>query len=189
MAGTLLQLAALLCEGLRLCLINVLLTSKGLKLSSIANLFYIAPTSLVCLIGPWALFEAPFVLADSAAAMRKVGFVTLLANSSVAFLLNLATLALIKHTSALTLNVAGVVKDFLLIAWSVTLHGAAVGKLQYVGYAIAFSGVMGYTQYKRELASEEAEQKAHIERRRLLADELDVGEDDDDEYGDAESRR
>ena len=70
-AGTLLQLAALVCEGLRLCLINLLLTSKGLKLSAIANLFYIAPTCFFCLLGPWALFEAPYVLADHAAPMRK----------------------------------------------------------------------------------------------------------------------
>ena len=84
MIGALLQLAALCCEGLRLCLVNVLLASRGLKLSSIANLFYIAPTCFLCLLGPWAIYEARAVLADNAATMRRVGFATLLANSSVA---------------------------------------------------------------------------------------------------------
>ena len=148
--GTMLQLSALLCEGVRLILVNLLLVSKGLKLSAIANLFYIAPACFLCLLGPWALLEAPYVLADGCAAIRQTGFFILFSNSSVAFLLNLATLALIKHTSALTLNVAGVVKDLLLIAWSVVMHGALVGSLQYFGYSIAFSGVVAYTAYKHQ---------------------------------------
>ena len=181
-AGTLLQIAALVCEGLRLCLINILLTSKGLKLSAIGNMFYIAPTCFVCLLGPWALFEAPFVMADNFAAVRRTGGLMLLANSSIAFLLNLATLALIRHTSALTLNVAGVVKDLLLIAWSVLVHGAIVSRVQYVGYAIAFCGVTGYTAYKRQLEAQNAVQKEE-EKRRLLDDddELDVGDDEEEE--------
>ena len=65
------------------------------------------------------------------AALRHVGFATLLANASVAFLLNLGTMALIKHTSALTLNVSGVFKDIGLILWSVAVSGAVVTHLQY----------------------------------------------------------
>ena len=38
-------------------------------------------------------------------------------------------MALIKHTSALTLNVAGVGKDLLLIGYSVVLSGARVSDL------------------------------------------------------------
>lgn len=182
-AGTVIQLAALVAEGLRLCLINLLLAKKGLKLSAIANLYYIAPTCFVCLFGPWALIEAPHVLADNAAALRNTGFLVLLSNSSVAFLLNLATIALIQRTSALTLNVAGVVKDLLLIAWSVAMHGAIVTHMQYVGYAIAFSGVCGYTYYKHNLATQEASAKAELERRRLLEEELDVGDEDSSEGG------
>ena len=158
----------------------MLLVSKGLKLSSIANLFYIAPTCFLCLLGPWALVEAPYVLADNMAALRHAGGLVLLSNASIAFLLNLATLALIKQTSALTLNVAGVVKDLLLIAWSVVVNGAIVGSLQYVGYAIAFSGVTAYTVYKHQAAQQQASQpqaKADEERRQLLADELDAGDD------------
>jgi drug/metabolite transporter (DMT)-like permease len=69
-AGTVMQLAAIFFEALRLCLINILLAQKGLKLSAIANLFYIAPTCFLCLLGPWAMLEAPHVLTDHAAAIR-----------------------------------------------------------------------------------------------------------------------
>ena len=72
------------------------------------------------------LTPRPVARARAPLAPPAQGFLTLASNSSVAFLLNLATLALIKHTSALTLNVAGVVKDLLLILWSVVRAGALV---------------------------------------------------------------
>ena len=154
--GVTLQLAALVCEAMRLCLVNILLVNKGVKLSSIASLYYIAPTCLLCLLLPWAHLEAPVVLADLGV-FARTGYLTLLANSSVAFALNIATMALIKHTSALTLNVAGVFKDLLLILWSVAVSGAIVTPVQYLGYAIAFSGVTGYTAYKRAEQNKAAE--------------------------------
>ena len=58
-------------------------------------------------------------------------------------------MALIKHTSALTLNVAGVFKDIGLILWSVIISGAVVTPIQYSGYAVAVVGVSLYTAYKR----------------------------------------
>ena len=45
----------------------------GLKLSPIASLYYIAPTSLVCLIIPWLCLEANVVLAHNASPIRHVG--------------------------------------------------------------------------------------------------------------------
>jgi len=157
--GVTLQLTALVCEAMRLCLVNVLLVSKGVKLSSLASLYYIAPTCLLCLLLPWAHLEAPAILADLGV-FSRTGYVTLLANSSIAFCLNIATMALIKHTSALTLNVAGVFKDLLLILWSVIVSGAIVTPTQYMGYAIAFSGVTGYTAYKRSAQLKAAESAA-----------------------------
>ena len=67
----------------------------------------------------------------------------------MAFLLNLATMALIKNTSALTLNVSGVFKDIGLIFWSVLVSGAVVTHLQYAGYLVAVIGVSLYSAYKR----------------------------------------
>ena len=87
------------------------------------------------------------------ASVRHVGGAVLLANASVAFFLNIATMALIKHTSALTLNVSGVFKDLGLILWSVVVSGAVVTNVQYVGYAVALAGVTAYSAYKRNLAA------------------------------------
>ena len=67
----------------------------------------------------------------------------------MAFLLNVSVMGLIKHTSALTLNVSGVAKDLLLIVWSVTVNDAVVAPVQCAGYALAVVGVAGYSDYKQ----------------------------------------
>ena len=166
-------------QALRLGLVNVLLTSKGLKFSPVAFLYYVAPLCAATLLIPWLATELPSLSHHHFRAVRRTGPLTLLANASVAFLLNLvrphswresgalllswsvtcprlcvplvrpvcddeahqahalltitltvtsycytqATMALIKHTSALTLNVSGVFKDLLLIVYSVSCNG------------------------------------------------------------------
>lgn len=147
--GVGLQLAAVLAEALRLCLVNIALTARGIKLSSVTFLSVVAPLCAAVLLPAWLYLEYPGVSKHHWSPVRKVGFAVLFANASVAFLLNLSTMALIKHTSALTLNISGVFKDLGLIGWSVIVSGAVVTKLQYVGYAVALVGVTGYSAYKR----------------------------------------
>ena len=156
MIGVTLQMLAVICEALRLCAVSIALTSKGLKLSPIAFLYFVAPICAAALLPAWLWAEASQVSRNTFAPVRKVGGITLLLNASVAFLLNLATMALIKHTSALTLNVSGVFKDVLLILWSVVVSGAVVTPLQYFGYAIAIIGVSGYSHYKRRISTPSA---------------------------------
>ena len=151
--GIAIQMGAVGAEALRLCLVNILLTSKGLKLSSLATLYYVAPACAACLLPAWLWLEGRPLLHHSFAPLRHVGGGLLLLNASVVVLLNLSTMALIKHTSALTLNVSGFFKDVGLIAWSVLVSGAVVTPLQYVGYGIALVGVIGYSEYKRRQAA------------------------------------
>jgi len=154
--GLTLQLLAVGAEALRLGLVNLLLTSKGVKFSPIAFLYYIAPLCALSLLLPWAVSELPLLSQHNFRALRKAGALTLLANASVAFALNLATMALIKHTSALTLNVSGVFKDLLLIVYSVVVSGAIVKPVQYGGYAIAVAGVSWYSHHMRTRPKPEA---------------------------------
>ncbi|GIL50490.1 hypothetical protein Vafri_6676 [Volvox africanus] len=79
-----------------------------------------------------------------------VGFpVTWLLISAVsAFGLNISVFLLIGRSSALTMNVAGVIKDWLLILLSVVLYQTPVGSLQIFGYGIAFAGVCWYNYQK-----------------------------------------
>ena len=96
------------------------------------------------------------------------------ASLCTAFALNIATMALIKHTSALTLNVAGVGKDLLLIGYSVALSGAKVSAAQYCGYAIAFAGVTAYSRHKRQLqAQAQAQALADMAEKELEVEDED----------------
>lgn len=68
---------------------------------------------------------------DSAAGVRtqvmthqwQIGLGTLLCSAAAAFALNCSIYVLIGKTSALTMNVAGVVKDVLLVYLSVAMYG------------------------------------------------------------------
>ena len=95
-------------------------------------------------------------------------------------------MALIKHTSALTLNVSGVFKDILLIVWSVVVSGALVTPLQYCGYAIAIVGVSAYSRYKRN-QQQSAQSNVTDLQSKPYAATTDQSADDDDESVEAES--
>jgi hypothetical protein len=63
----------------------------------------------------------------------------LLSNASAAFALNLAVFLLIGKTSALTMNIAGVIKDWLLIFFSYYVFKAPVTALNLFGYVFCCS--------------------------------------------------
>ncbi|THU72213.1 hypothetical protein C4D60_Mb04t09720 [Musa balbisiana] len=82
-------------------------------------------------------------------------------NCLCAFALNLAVFLLVGKTSALTMNVAGVVKDWLLIAFSWSVIRDTVTSMNLFGYAIAFLGVGYYNHAKLQaLKAKEAQKKA-----------------------------
>jgi hypothetical protein len=70
-------------------------------------------------------------------------------NALCALALNIVVFKVIKGQSALTLNVAGVVKDWLLIGLSYALYHSPVTAIQLWGYGLAFLGVGWYNQQKR----------------------------------------
>lgn len=143
--GVMLQLGAVVFEATRLVLIQILLTAKGISLNPITSLYYVAPCCFVFLSIPWAIIEFP-VLAASSSFYLDVRLFS--ANCACAFLLNLAVFLLVGKTSALTMNVAGVVKDWLLIALSWTVIKDRVTGINLLGYGLAFLGVCFYNHLK-----------------------------------------
>ena len=67
---------------------------------------------------------------------------TALASAGMAFALNCASFLLIGNTSALTLQLAGVVKDWLLILMSAAVFRHALTPLNLGGYGVAFAGAL-----------------------------------------------
>jgi hypothetical protein len=154
--GVLLQLGAVVVEAIRLVMIQILLTSKGITLNPISTLYYVAPCCFVFLSIPWALVEYPVLQATST---FQVDFVVFGLNSLAAFALNLAVFLLVGKTSALTMNVAGVVKDWLLIAFSWSVIMDRVTPINLMGYAVAFIGVCFYNHAKLQALKAKEAQK------------------------------
>ncbi|CAI0444371.1 unnamed protein product [Linum tenue] len=155
--GVMLQLGAVAFEATRLVLIQILLTSKGITLNPITSLYYVAPCCLVFLFIPWIFVEYPVLRETSSFHFDFVVFGT---NSFCAFALNLAVFLLVGKTSALTMNVAGVVKDWLLIAFSWSVIKDTVTPINLVGYGLAFLGVAYYNHAKLQaLKAKEAQKK------------------------------
>ncbi|KAL8498021.1 hypothetical protein ACS0TY_021388 [Phlomoides rotata] len=169
--GVMLQLGAVAFEATRLVLIQILLTSKGITLNPITSLYYVAPCCLVFLFFPWLLVEFP-ILKDTST--FHFDYVIFGSNSLCAFALNLAVFLLVGKTSALTMNVAGVVKDWLLIAFSWSVIKDTVTPINLFGYALAFLGVAYYNHCKLQaLKAKEAQQQQQQqgdEAGRLLQD-------------------
>jgi hypothetical protein len=105
--------------------------------------YYIAPASFVCLSIPWVVVELPSLLHDMNVSFSIPIFVS---NALAAFALNMSVFLLIGKTSALTMNIAGVIKDWLLIALSYILFHAAISQLNIGGYLLAFAGVCWWVQ-------------------------------------------
>ncbi|KAH9609632.1 hypothetical protein KSS87_022648 [Heliosperma pusillum] len=155
--GVSLQLGAVAFEATRLVMIQILLTSKGISFNPITSLYYVAPCCLLFLSVPWLLVEFPILRDSSSFHFDWFIFGT---NSVCAFALNLAVFLLVGKTSALTMNVAGVVKDWLLIAFSWSVIKDTVTPINLVGYGLAFLGVAYYNHTKLQaLKAKEAQKK------------------------------
>ncbi|GLT26171.1 hypothetical protein SLA2020_012560 [Shorea laevis] len=154
--GVILQLGAVIFEATRLVLIQILLTSKGINLNPITSLYYVAPCCFLFLIFPWVAMELPLLRENSSFHFDYFIFGM---NSFCAFALNLAVFLLVGKTSALTMNVAGVVKDWLLIAFSWSVIKDMVTPINLFGYGLAFLGVAYYNHSKFKALKEKEAQR------------------------------
>ena len=151
--GFALLMASIACEATRVVSIQLLLTAADIKLNSVTTLYYVSPACLAFLTVPFVFLELPALLtADDV----NVNPAVLLSNAALAFALNVSVYLLIGKTSALTMNVAGVIKDWILIFISSMLFDAPISALQLWGYLLAFAAVCYYNYAKfreREAAS------------------------------------
>ncbi|KAK8114315.1 hypothetical protein PG999_006384 [Apiospora kogelbergensis] len=143
--GFMFALGGTLAESMRLLLIEVLLKREagdGVRMDPLVGLYYYAPVCAV-LNGAVALFtEVPhFNWTD----LERVGVPTLGLNCLIAFLLNVTSVFLIGKTSALAMNLTGILKAILLVVASMIIWGAPVTLLQAFGYSIALVGMFYYS--------------------------------------------
>lgn len=167
-AGAAMQLGALVVEASRLMLVQVLIDAKGCKMNSLQSLYYISPACALFLLPAFLILELPGLSASlSSLEAHGMGPVLVL-NACAAFALNLAVFLLIGKTSALTMNVAGVIKDWVLIACSQKFFMSPFTVMNAEGYAIALVGVALYQYGKLQ----KLQQDKLIEERRALENKL-----------------
>jgi len=143
--GTLYQVTGIFAEALRLVLTQVLLQKKGLTLNPITSLYYIAPCSFIFLFIPWYLLEKP----EMDVTQIQFNYSIFFLNALSAFALNISIFLVIGRTGAVTIRVAGVLKDWILIALSTIIFPESViTSLNIIGYAVALSGVVLYNYLK-----------------------------------------
>lgn len=143
--GVMQQLSSLGFEATRLMLVQVLMNSQGMALNPIQSLYYVSPACFLCLSVPFAALELPQLLERET---WDINPLILLGNAITAFALNLAVFLLIGKTSALTMNIAGVLKDWLLIWMSANVFAAPVTAINLAGYFVAFVAVCFYNNHK-----------------------------------------
>jgi Triose-phosphate Transporter family len=147
------QLLALVFEATRLTMVQVLINSKGYAMNPLQSLYYVSPACFICLAVPFVALELGPMLRDTTLMVKPT---VLLANAMAALALNLAVFLLIGKTSALTMNIAGVIKDWMLIFFSYYLFKAPVTALNLAGYAFCCTGVAIYNYMKLQLIRQKA---------------------------------
>ncbi|KAI0970696.1 triose-phosphate transporter family-domain-containing protein [Xylaria arbuscula] len=139
--GFIIQITGIVCEALRLVMVQRLLSSDEFKMDPLVSVYYYAPACAIINGFFTILIELPRMTTGD---IFQVGLINLLANAFVAFLLNVSVVLLIGKTSAVVLTMAGVLKDILLVIASLLIFHDPVTLQQYFGYSIALGGLTYY---------------------------------------------
>lgn len=158
------QLTALTFEAVRLTMIQMLIKSRGYRMNPLQSLYYVCPACFACLLVPFYLVELQSLWNQQLWRLNPSIFIL---NAVLAFGLNLAVFLLIGKTSALTMNIAGVIKDWLLIFFSFAVFKAPVSWLNIAGYLFCCLGVGIYNYMKLLKLKVRIEETDHHKERLL----------------------
>jgi drug/metabolite transporter (DMT)-like permease len=148
--GFMICLASAAGRALKSVVQGLLLTSEAEKLNSMNLLMYMAPIAATILF-PLSLWYEPGVVNITLAHMRgdPQFALLILANATVAYLVNLTNFLVTRHTSALTLQVLGNAKAAVAAFVSVLIFKNPVTSTGVVGFGITVGGVVLYSEAKK----------------------------------------
>jgi len=139
--GFALQVSALIAEGLRINILELRLKANGYKLNPLSSVAVFAPMVAVLLFVSALFFDQS---AFDRERIGQVGIGIFVANAFMAFLLNVVIYLAIQTASGLGFSLAGVLKDFLIVAGSCILQGHTITTTQLLGYSLAVLGLQAY---------------------------------------------
>jgi len=178
--GLILIILSMTLDATRLTLTQQLMQSSGLRFNPLTTLYYIAPPASAFLAIPFVILE---VKGASNFLSTATGLWHFLLNASNAFGLNLAVYLLIGRTSALTMNICGLIKDWFTISASVAIFHTTVTVTNLGGYIIAFVGVIWYNYLRmpRPVPANQSAENAE-EKEPLKGSNSDSSNGDDSKY-------
>ncbi|KAI9232433.1 MAG: triose-phosphate transporter family-domain-containing protein [Podila humilis] len=154
MTGFILVLMASVMSGLRWSMTQMLLQKDTLGMDNpIATLYYISPIMFVLMSILSLVIEDPFVeFAQSAFfSSFQAGMTTLMmagGGGFLAFAMTVAEFKLIKNTGTVTLSVAGISKEIVIISLSMLIFGDRLTFVNLLGLLVSISGIMAYNYDK-----------------------------------------
>lgn len=155
-------LGATACRAFKSVVQSVLLSNDGVangggggrKLDAMSLLVYMSGVSVLILLPLCAVMEPGAIRGAVRLSRESPTFVCwLLANSCLAYGVNLANFLVTKYTSALTLQVLGNAKGIIAAIVSVWMFQNYVTPYGWLGYAITVMGVLAYSESKRGVRS------------------------------------
>jgi len=153
LVGCLLQSSSQCFEVSRLILQSMLLSGKGIKLDVLTYNLVVMPLCFLALasfISIEAMFPEKFAVGLKAPAWEEVvkHRYLLLANMLLAFVLNVSIALFIKFSSAISMVLANVLKDIMVVLTSVVLLNEVVSAWQMIGFAVQIIGVFTWSMMK-----------------------------------------
>ncbi|KAF9086344.1 Triose-phosphate Transporter [Mortierella sp. AD031] len=154
MTGFVLVLLAAVMSGLRWSLTQMLLQKDQLGMDNpVATLYYISPIMFVLMSILSLVIEDPFVEFASSAFFQdfRTGAITMVmagGGGLLAFAMTVAEFKLIKNTGTVTLSVAGISKEIVVISLSILIFGDRLTFVNLLGLLVSIGGIMAYNYVK-----------------------------------------
>ncbi|KAL0088248.1 triose-phosphate transporter family-domain-containing protein [Phycomyces blakesleeanus] len=145
-----LVLVAAIVSGLRWNLTQLLLQQDRLGMNNpIATLYYLSPVMFITMLSLSLLVENPidqFKHSKHFDSLSHVieSFGLMSIGGVLAFCMTLAELYLIKSTNTVTLSVAGISKEIVIITLSVLIYGDVLSQKTLIGLFISIVGIIAY---------------------------------------------
>lgn len=144
--GLVAMLLSMVCEGLRLVLMQSLVAKRSFH--PIEALYYLAPAASFWMLLFVGSTEAIHIHQDQHLAHIAGHPLYILASAVAGFGVNAMAMAVITLASALTLKVLGICKDVGLVLVGVAVLGEHVTNTQMLGYSISLVGLVWYNAIK-----------------------------------------
>jgi len=160
MLGLVLQLAACFSETCKNLIGEIVMTGAGMKLDPLTFVAFQAPSSLVPLLVAMMFHPGH---AEAFAALSE-HWMTILANTMVAFFLNIAIAITLKRLSALAFTIVGLAKDIVIVVCSAQIFGEVVSQMQWLGFAITILGLGLWSHVKLAERAEAADAARETEK-------------------------